>query len=280
MAAEQAETCSGVLKFPPFTIPTEWFAAGEPRGTVIILPAMGTPAHRYRSLAKALQVRRFGVLLAELPGTGASEPKPSRRVDFGYGDLVERYLPGLIAAARARAPGVPVVAAGHSLGGQIAAFGVLHGHADLNAVVMVAAGHIHYRHWRGAGAGKVRFAAILFPFLTLMLGYLPGRRLGFGGPQARRLIGEWSRTIRTGRLPDISGARLEPACPALSIAYEGDFLAPMRSVEALAALLDGVTLKLPVNWPGPPHSAWCRYPDSTANAIEQWLTERAVVTGA
>jgi predicted alpha/beta hydrolase len=280
VAAEETETCSSALKLPPFTIPVEWFAAGDSRGTVIILPAMGTPARRYQSLAAALQSRRFGVLLAELPGTGASEPKPSRSVDFGYRDLVEGYLPGLVAAARERSAGAPVVAAGHSLGGQIAALGVLHGHAALEAVVTIAAGHIHYRHWRGAGAAKVWFAAVLFPLLTHLFGYLPGRRLGFGGPQARQLIGEWSRTIRTGRLADISGARREPACSAISIAYEGDFMAPMRSVEALAGLLNGTTAELPVNWPGPPHSAWTRYPESTANAIDQWLVDQAVVTQA
>ncbi len=280
MAAEGAETRSNVLTLPPFTIPTEWFAAKDSRGTVIIVPAMGTPAHRYQSVAAVLQSRRFGVLLAELPGTGTSEPRPSRSVDFGYRDLVERYLPGLVAEARERAPGVPVVAAGHSLGGQVAALAAIHGHADVDAVVTIAAGHIHYRHWRGAGAAKVWFASILFPFLTLLLGYLPGRRLGFGGPQARELIGEWSRTIRTGRLPNISGPTRDAAGPALSIAYEGDFLAPMPSVEALAGLLNGTTARLPVNWPGPPHSAWTRYPDSTAAAIEQWLTERAVVAGA
>lgn len=280
MAAEDAESCSRVLKFPPFTVPVEWFAAADPRGAMIILPAMGTPAQVYRSLAVTLQSLQFGVLLAELPGTGTSEPKPSRNVGFGYRDLVERYLPGLVAAARERAPGVPVVAAGHSLGGQIAAFGVLHGHAELDAVVTIAAGHIHFRHWRGAAAAKVWFAAVLFPFLTFVLGYLPGRRLGFGGPQARELIGEWARTIRSGRLPDIAGARRNTGCPALSIAYEGDFLAPMRSVEALAGLLNGTVARLPVNWPGPPHSAWTRYPDSTAGAIEQWLTDRAVVARA
>jgi predicted alpha/beta hydrolase len=280
VAAEESESCSSALKFPPFTIPTEWFAAGDPSGTVIILPAMGTPAHRYRSLAAALQSRRFNVLLAELPGTGTSEPKPSRNVNFGYRDLVERYLPELVAAARERAPGVPVAAAGHSLGGQIAALGVIHGHADLDAIVTIAAGHIHYRHWRGAGAAKVWFASVLFPLLTRVLGYLPGRRLGFGGPQARELIGEWARTIRSGRLPDIDGVPRKPNCPALSIAYEGDFLAPVNSVNALAELLGGSTVKLPVNWPGPPHSAWTRYPDSTASAIVQWLTDRAVVARA
>jgi hypothetical protein len=63
----------------------------------------------------------------------------------------------------------------------------------------------------------------------------------------------------------------------LSIAYEGDFLAPMRSVAALAGLLSGATEKLPVSWPGPPHSSWTRYPDSTARAIDGWLSQNGVV---
>ena len=277
MAGGDDGACCFELQFPPFTVPVKWFAAASPRGAVIILPAMGTPARWYEQLAEALQQRGFGVLLPELPGTGASEPRPSRTVDFGYRDLVEGYLPRLAAAARERSPDGPLVAIGHSLGGQLAAFGVIHGHADLDAVVTVAAGHIHFRHWEGAGVAKVLFAALLFPFLTLLFGYLPGQRVGFGGPQAKRLIREWARTIRTGRLPEISGPRRDPGCPALSIAYEGDFLAPMRSVNALAELVNGTTTKLPVNWPGPPHSSWTRYPDSTAGAIDAWLGERGVV---
>ncbi len=273
-------TCSSVLDFPPFAIPAEWFAATDARATAIILPAMGTPAAKYRLLAEAMQSRGLNVLLPELPGTGASEPKPSWRVDYGYADLVERYLPGLVAAARERAPEGPLLAAGHSLGGQVAVLGAMHGHADVDAVVTIAAGHIHYRHWRGSGTVKVLFAAALFPFLTFLFGHLPGQRVGFGGPQARTLIREWSRTIRSGRLPAISGARRDPGCPALSIAYEGDFLAPMPSVAALAELVGGTTEKLPVNWPGHPHSSWTRYPGSTVGRIDNWLTESAVAARA
>ena len=87
-----------------------------------------------------------------------------------------------------------------------------------------------------------------FPIITTE-GAPHDRGLQYGS-QARELIGEWSRTIRTGRLPDIAGPPSEPACPALLIAYEGDFLAPMNSVNALAGLLDGTAVKLPVNWPG------------------------------
>lgn len=280
MAGEEDGTCSFELQFPPFTVPVRWFPPAAQRGAAVILPAMGTPARWYEPLAADLQNRGFGVFLPELPGTGASQPRPSRDVDFGYPDLVERYLPLLLSTAREQSPDGPLVAVGHSLGGQLAAFGVIHGHADLDAVITVAAGHIHFRHWRGAAAAKVLFAALLFPFLTRLFGYLPGQRVGFGGPQASRLIREWSRTIRTGRLPEISGPRRAPEIPALSIAYEGDFLAPMASVEALAGLLNGVTSKLPVNWPGPPHSSWTRYPDSTARAIDRWLTDRAVVPHA
>jgi len=276
----ETEECSNLADFPPFTIPVHWFAASRSRATILILPAMGTPAQRYRPLAEALQARAFSVLLPELPGTGASRPRPSREVDYGYGDLVGHYLPGVVAAARERAPDSPLVAFGHSLGGQIAVLAAVAGRARLDAVVTVASGHIHHRYWQGAGRAKVLFAAVLFPFLTHLFGYLPGRRVGFGGAQARTLIREWARTIRTGHYPDLGRAAEGAASPALSIGYEGDFLAPMRSVAGLAALLGGATRKLPVNWPGPPHSAWARYPGSTVRAVEHWLEEQALVAPA
>lgn len=277
MAGPESEECSNLADFPPFTIPAHWFAASRSRATIVILPAMGTPAQRYRALAEALNARAFSVLLPELPGTGASRPRPSRKVDFGYSELVGRYLPGVMAAARERAPDGPLVALGHSLGGQIAMLATVSGHARLDAVVTVASGHIHNRHWRGAGRAKVLFAAVLFPLLTHLFGYLPGQRVGFGGAQARTLIREWARTIRTGQFPDLGQTAGGAQCPALSIGYEGDFLAPMRSVAGMAAMLGGATQKLPVNWPGPPHASWARYPGSTVHAVENWLQDQALV---
>jgi predicted alpha/beta hydrolase len=278
-----------VVEFPPFEVPATWYPAAAaratpratPRATMVLLPALGTGARYYQPFAQALAARGFNVLAPELPGTGDSRPRPSRSVDFGYRDLVERYLPGLVAAARQRAAVGPVVLAGHSLGAQVAALAVLHGHAAPQALITIAGGFIHYRNWDGRGALAVWGAAVLVSASTWLFGYLPGRGPGFGTPAPRTLMREWSRTIRRGRFPPVAGERRAAGqTPVLSICYTGDFLAPQRSAAALAERLAGQLVSLPVDWPGKPHASWARHPEATVRCIDDWLVLRQVAPPA
>ena len=270
-----------IVEFPPFEVPATWYPAATPRATLVLLPALGTGAGYYRPIAEALAACGYNVLSPELPGTGDSRPRASRSIDFGYRDLVERYLPGLLASARERAAGWPVVIAGHSLGAQVTALALLHGHVAPEAVVMIAGGHIHYRNWDLRGAVAVWGVAALVSASTWLFGYLPGRGPGFGTPAPRTLMREWSRTIRSGRFPAISGERREMGrTPVLSICYAGDILAPRRSAAALAECLAGDLVTLPVGWPGNPHTAWARHPDATVRCIDDWLVARQVTSPA
>lgn len=281
MSGEGAEAFEGELAFPPFNVPVAGRRVADPRGTVLLLPALGTRAGRYETVAEALAARRLNVLVPELPGTGGSLPRPSRRIDYGYGDLVERYLPDLAGLARQQFPGVPLVIAGHSIGGQVAVLSARCGHVRADGLLTLAAGHIDHRNWDGFDARKVHTMAVVTASLTTLLGYFPGQHLGFGGPQARTLMMEWARTIRSGRFPDFSkGDAQGAATPALSVGYEGDFLSPRRSVEGLAALAAGQVRQLPVNWPGNPHSSWTRYPASTVQLIDDWLVEQRLAAPA
>jgi predicted alpha/beta hydrolase len=274
-----------VIEFPPFEVPATWYPAAieraapraTPRATIVLLPALGTGAGFYRPIAEALAARGFSVLAPELPGTGDSRPRASRRVDFGYRDLVERYLPGLVSAARQLAVGSPVVIAGHSLGAQVAALALLHGHATPQAAITIAGGHIHYRHWDLPGAVAVLSVAVLVSASTWLFGYLPGRGPGFGTPAPRTLMREWSRTIRRGRFPPIPGEPREAGqTPVLSICYAGDLLAPRRSAAALAERLAGQLVCLPVDGPGSPHATWARHPEATVRCIDDWLVARGI----
>src|SRR5262245_27764875 len=55
---------------------------------VLVLPAMGVPARFYRQLAETLCAAGLGVVVADLRGTGASTPAPSRASRYGMAELV------------------------------------------------------------------------------------------------------------------------------------------------------------------------------------------------
>jgi predicted alpha/beta hydrolase len=239
---------------------------------------MGTASGFYQPFAEELVSHRITALLAELPGTGASRPRPSWKVNYGYRDLVESYLPGLVRVAREIGQGAPVVLMGHSLGAHAGALAVATGSIDIDALVTYAGGNIHYRNWQGVEATKVFLAAGLFSSLSGLFGHLPGQHLGFGGPQARTLIREWSKIIFTGRFSHIYDRMMaDPHVPVLCIGFQGDGLAPEKSVAGLAQVLNGETEILPVNWPGNPHSSWARNPVETVSKTDEWLLRRDVL---
>jgi len=62
------------------------------------------------------------------------------------------------------------------------------------------------------------------------------------------------------------------------IGYQGDELAPEKSVAGLAKLLNGDIEILPVSWKGKPHSSWARSPVESVNLIENWLARKSVIS--
>ena len=225
-------------------------------------------------------MRRAGGEVAEERMVGSQRPLGRDQFSLGLSPCGVG-LPGLVDAARVFAPGAPVVLIGHSLGAHAGAMAVRSDSIGIDALVTVAGGNIHYRNWSGAAAAKVLAGGTLFASLTWLFGQMPGQYVGFGGPQARRLIREWSKVIRTGRFPIPGPGAGGPAgsAPALCIAYQGDTFAPGPSVAALAATLAGQVETLPVTWPGNPHSSWARSPQETVVVIEDWLTARGIVDG-
>src|SRR5262245_30265251 len=53
-----------------------------PRAVLVVWPAMGVPARYYRRFAVELRRAGFAVVVADLRGTGASTPQPSRRSGY------------------------------------------------------------------------------------------------------------------------------------------------------------------------------------------------------
>lgn len=244
------------------------------RAVAIVLPAMGTVASFYRLFAKELAGRGFSVLLPELPGTGASHPKPSWKVDYGYRDLINVYLPAIVNRANEIGQGSPVILIGHSLGAHAGVLAAATGSISVDALVTIAGGNIHFRNWKGADAGKVFLAGALFSLSTRLFGFMPGQYFGFGGPQARTLIREWAKVIRAGHFSHIVGeADFSAGTPLLALGFEGDTLAPEKSVAALAQILKGRVEILQAGGKGSAHNAWARNPAETCELIEGWLSE-------
>ena len=274
----EIEHIENAIEFPPFNVPVTFYFAEQPRAVAIVLPAMGTTASFYQPFAEALARHGISVMSPELPGTGTSLPRPSWKVDYGYRDLIGPYLSALVSSAKQHVGDVPVILIGHSLGAHVGTLAIASGTVDVDALVTVAGGSVYYKNWEGAAAAKVWFAGALFTSLTRLFGYMPGQYVGFGGPQARTLIREWSKIISSGKFSSVADvATYSGRVPMLALGIEGDTFAPEKSVSALADILNGDTGLVLKTWKGSPHSSWARYPGEVVKLILEKLDSNPMI---
>jgi predicted alpha/beta hydrolase len=216
-----------------------------PRGVVLLVPAMGTRQSFYAQLAGWLAAKGFLAATFDYRGTGRSLRGPLREARADLLDWARLDCAAMLAAALARAPGLPLNWVGHSLGGQIIPF--VPGFDRVARAVLVASGIGYWRlyPWRLRwGAPWLWHVAV--PASLALFGYFPGRRLRKIGDVPRGAMAQWRRWCLD---PDYA-AGAERAhdryaavrTPILSLSFADDELMSARAVERLEALYVGAPL--------------------------------------
>ncbi|MBQ1009950.1 alpha/beta fold hydrolase [Micromonospora sp. M51] len=258
----------------------------EPSGVtgapvVVIWPAMGVRARYYRPFAAALRTAGLAVVVADLRGTGASTPAPSRADLHGYAELADD-VGAVLAALKPRLDGRTRVLLGHSLGGQAALLHLaLHGGGEVDGLALVAVGIPHWRSYPGRrGLGVLPYTQGIAATAAL-LGFWPG--WGFGGRQARGVIRDWAYTARTGRFPRLNGTDTEAAVravrtPVLAVSVDDDQYTPHETMDHLCAKLGDAPVtreRYTVAQAGAPldHFTWVRAGVPLARRIAAFATD-------
>jgi predicted alpha/beta hydrolase len=254
--------------------------AGGWRRLLYWIPAMGIPARHYLPLAEALAAHGVAVAVHEWRGIGSSNRRAGRACDWGYRELLQDDLPAGLAALRARWPQATCWLGGHSLGGQLGSlYASLHP-AEFAGLLLVASGAPYWRRFRHGWL--IGAAYVLAPWLAGLLGYLPGRRIGFGGNEARGVIADWSRTGRTGcyaaagMTQDFEQQLAALQLPLLALRLRDDWLGPQASLDWLLGKLGpgerSVDVITPQELGGPAdHFGWMKMPVPIAACIARWL---------
>lgn len=256
--------------------------AGDIAATLLWVPAMGVGARHYELLALALAARGIAVAIHEWRGIGSSDRRASRRLNWGYRELLHDDLPVSVRRLQEVAPDVPLYVGGHSLGGQLASLLAATSTIPVSGVSLVASGAPYWRRFQP----WVGLAYVAAPLLAALVGRLPGRRIGFGGNEARGVIADWSHSGRTGRYAargldiDLEAALRRQTAPVLAQRLRDDWFGPAPS---LAYLLDKmpdapreVSVVGPEDIGGAPadHFAWMKVPGSIADRIADWVHAR------
>ncbi|TCV97192.1 putative alpha/beta hydrolase [Luteibacter rhizovicinus] len=254
-----------------------------PRTALMWVPAMGVPARHYEALAMALACRGVAVGVHEWRGIGSSNRRAGRGSDWGYRELLKDDLPASHEALQAALPDVPLWLGGHSLGGQLASLFAAISTEAPKGIALVASGSPYWRNF-GLAVGMAYVGA---PLLAALVGYLPGRRIGFGGNEARGVIADWSRSGRTGRYSargldvDLDAVLRKQPSPILGLRLRDDWLGPAASLQYLMDKMPAAARTLDVVGPdqfdGQPadHFAWMKRPDAIARRIADWMGQTA-----
>lgn len=258
--------------------------AGAWRHLLYWIPAMGMPARHYLPLAQALADRGIAVVLHEWRGIGSSDRRAGRQCDWGYRQLLQDDLPSGMAAVRRCWPQAPCWLGGHSLGGQLGLlYASLHPD-DFAGLVLVASGAPYWRRFRHGWLIAAAYA--LAPALAGLVGHLPGRRIGFGGNEARGVIADWARSGRSGRYSvsgmaqDFERGLAALHLPLLALRLQQDWLGPPASLDWLLGKLGAgehcVDVVTSADMHGAPadHFGWMKTPAPMASRIADWLAAR------
>lgn len=250
---------------------------------VLMFPAMGTKAKYYHPWCAALRGRGWNAAVVDLRGHGTHSVRASKKVDYGYADILALDWPAAIAAARAAFPGSPLSLAGHSLGGQLSALYLATHPGAAEGLILIASCTVYYRGWEGSEAYKLFMQTQLVGVIARTLGTFPGEKIGFAGREARKQMIDWSYNARTGNYRLVGSdvdydARLrDVTVPVLAIAVEGDTFAPGKAVDNLTGKMPQAKLTRLTEPSSPdirknPHFLWAKHP--------AWSTDRVVEWGA
>ena len=247
---------------------------------IIIMPALGVKAKFYDSFAKKLKDKGYIVVTTDLRGTGKSAINPRKR-NFGYHEIISFDWSVIIEKINKHFPNNKIYLLGHSLGGQLNTLYASQHQQLISGLLLVASCSVYYKGWNFPLNLGVLFGTQAAGLLVKMLGYFPGKKVGFAGTEAKNVILDWAYNARTGKYKllnskiafedDFSKIKL----PVLAISFEADKLAPKKAVNILCSKMENATINnVHYSKTDLDHFNWVSKNDFVVETINNWFNSK------
>ncbi|OWY26218.1 alpha/beta hydrolase [Sphingobacteriales bacterium UPWRP_1] len=251
---------------------------------LVCLPAMGVAAKHYSGLAEELVIQLNCIAFTiDWRGLGTSSVRVRKGVNFGFKELLED-LDQTLSIIKSKYPESEIYLTGHSLGGQLACLYSAWGKTPVKGLILVACCSVYYKGWPGMEGLRILAFTQTARYLSRVLGYFPGKKMGFGGTESKTLIQDWSHLARSGRFEpqnmqfNFEKEMAKVTLPILSVAIAHDNYAPPKAIDNLCAkfpasvaisrkTIDGQAQ----NTPKLSHINWLQYPQAVVPVMRQWL---------
>ena len=212
---------------------------GEPKGSVLIVPAMGVTQDYYQPFASWLARQGFTAATFDYRGTGRSRPQELRGFKADIFDWAR-----LDCAAMIDALPRPLYWIGHSLGGQI--LGLVPNKQAVTKAVTVATGSGYWLENVPSLRLKVWWLwYVLTPIALGVCGYFPGKALRKVGDLPKGVMAQWRRwcldpEYAVGAEGDAVRAQYAAVrAPIVSISFSDDEMMSARNIESIHGFYTG-----------------------------------------
>lgn len=259
-----------------------WFEAPAATRSMLVLPALGVTAEQYGALAEGLVEHHISVCVLEYRGHGINEQRPNRDNNWGFAELLSD-IDVAMHWLNKKAPELPCVLAGHSLGGHLATLYAGMRPLALAAVVHLAVSSPFYDDYPPKQSRQISILCKLIPWFRFYPGYYPGERLGFGGTEALGVMNDWadwarSGTFDFGKKRGLSADVAKYKGPLMVVNFDRDnYVSPKGIRRAIAPFTNAKINRVQM---GPAeqgaylgHFSWTRNPEGVVWALWHWLQE-------
>ncbi|AKF08698.1 serine aminopeptidase domain-containing protein [Sandaracinus amylolyticus] len=210
----------------------------EPRGALLVAPAMGVKRRYYAGFAKHLASHHgLASITIDYRGIGGSRATPLHATRAALTDWGELDLAAGTDELARRFGGLPTHYVGHSVGGQLMGFVP---DAPFERALFVGSQSGYWGHWDGMHrAGMAMLWHAVIPASLATLGYLPGKALGGGEDVPGGVARQWATWGRDPEYLGVSARERDGAWFSLwrgrlrAYAISDDGYAPERAVRAL-----------------------------------------------
>ncbi len=157
---------------------------------LIINSATAVSQKLYHHYASYMAVHGYDVITYDYRGIADSRPKKLRGFQTSFMDWGDKDFSGVISYTKKEFPNRKILVMGHSIGGTI--IGMTKKNTEIEGIINIGAQTAYYKDWNKKQRRKIYFLwHILLPWITNIVGYFPGKKLGMLEDVPKGVIQQW-----------------------------------------------------------------------------------------
>ena len=212
---------------------------------IIVAPAAAAyiTQREYKSFAVFFQQLGYSVFTFDYRGVGDSAPSHLKGCDARLQQWAVQDADAVIRYVKTSFPGTELIYVGHGIGGEL--IGLAQASQYINKLVLVSSSLSCKRLWSWKGRMRITFLKAITTVSNRLIGYFPGKRLGFPRDLPKGVMHEWSDWCDKPNglfdvFPDNNYRKLN--IPLFAFSFSNDWMTPEKGVEGLLSYFSNASI--------------------------------------